>query len=175
MSFVKQFAEQEFRRLRGIPISEMTVLVATLATHATPDEASSPSCEIVGTLDMKDNYKLNRIGDEPRVEGSQHSAANGSMDGRTVYLTNVAVKTTHRGSGIGYRLVSDALHRASRDMKASKAYAHVDVQNEIALRLYSKCGFQMVSDDGTATESDALSRIGKRYLLQFNLEPTPST
>jgi GNAT superfamily N-acetyltransferase len=56
----------------------------------------------------------------------------------------MAVVATHRGQGVG-RLVLEGLLQRHPTMSLS-----VDLENEVARRLYESLGFEWVADEGTA-------------------------
>ena len=146
------------------------MLIASLLRTDDIDDENSGN-DIVGTLDIRNNYipnKEKKFDRHPWIIGREIAPdLEENVPPAAVYLTNVAVKPLYRGKGIGYQLVRDGIDIVSRDLKASKIYAHVDAQNEVALHLYSKFGFRRVVENANETESQSL--VGRKYLLQLDL------
>lgn len=59
-------------------------------------------------------------------------------------ITNVAVSNTFRGHGIGYRIVSEMIEQA-RVQGVTPLFLEVRRDNNIAIKLYEKCGFKQIS------------------------------
>jgi ribosomal protein S18 acetylase RimI-like enzyme len=61
-------------------------------------------------------------------------------DGRRGYLTHLAVRSTHRGRGIGRRLVEECLVRL-RDQRITRCSIHAYVANEEGQEFWRRLGF----------------------------------
>jgi ribosomal protein S18 acetylase RimI-like enzyme len=148
MSFIKQFAEQELRRLKASSPARLITLVAT-------DESG----KCVGTLDLKldaddlDNRDLLRAESEDKVE-------------RCGYLTNVVVAAEKRGQGIGGQLVDFAARLAGKELGIDTLYCHADAQNQPASALYASCGFLRCS---AVSEVAAGTLVGQKELLKLQV------
>jgi len=76
------------------------------------------------------------------------------------YLGNVLVSEAYRRQGIGSNLIKIGLKVAEK-WKYDKLYLAVDIDNEIALGLYKKLGFEVILD-----ERDLINRnINKKCRL----------
>ena len=82
------------------------------------------------------------------------------------YVSNVCVAPNVRRLGIGERLISDAI-RTARRMGVQHLYIHVEKQNEAAVRLYRKAGFEQEQEEGV----EVARRMCRppRYLLHMAL------
>lgn len=62
------------------------------------------------------------------------------QDTRRMLLSKIYLKETHRGTGIGFRVLEHLVHLAVRH-DYQQIYLHVNRNNEIAIRAYRRWGF----------------------------------
>lgn len=67
----------------------------------------------------------------------------GNLAGRQAWLSNLCVIASHRGQGIGSRLLAELIQRA-RDLGAGRVSLHASVQMR---PLYQRHGFQLREDE----------------------------
>lgn len=138
-SFIKQFAEQELRRLAADTCSNPPACLPVVAL----DENNS----CIGSLDIRRTFEA----DDVRAVGN------------AVYVQNVAVDSHCRGQGVGRRLIEAAKKVAAEQLHADAVFAHVDCVNDVAMALYKNCGFDVVREDGGA---ENVTAVGRRALLR---------
>ena len=139
-SFIKQFAEQEYRRLAAAASDAP----ATCATLSVVDEAGG-AC--IGTLDVRSSFT---------PVGFPTGA----------YVANVVVAPERRRRGLGRRLVEAAKAYAAGELRSEVVYAYVDAVNDAAAQLYERCGFVPISEEGGLAPGSA---VGQRILLRCQL------
>ncbi len=84
------------------------------------------------------------------------------------YLGNVLVTESFRRKGIGSNLIKIGLKVAEK-WKYDKLYLAVDVDNTIALDLYTKLGFEVILD-----ERDLINRNINKKCRLFMAKNVPS-
>ena len=63
------------------------------------------------------------------------------LSGREAEIITVAIRPQFQGKGIGYSILFEAL-QLIKETECEKIFLEVDFTNTIAIRLYSKLGFQ---------------------------------
>tara|TARA_A100000164_G_C21580107_1_gene618099 strand:+ start:79 stop:546 length:468 start_codon:yes stop_codon:yes gene_type:complete len=63
------------------------------------------------------------------------------LSGREAEIITVAIRPQFQGKGIGYSILFEAL-QLIKETECEKIFLEVDFTNKIAIRLYSKLGFQ---------------------------------
>lgn len=174
-SFVKQFKEQEFRRLTSPQNTDITLI----AIDGSDPGINTATC--LGTLDIQPDYsrQLATIlsdGNLAILHPDSHTmnpSAITKLDNlrkeasitpiACSYVLNVVVSENSRGTGIGTKLVNEAKHIAQHNCSSAYLFAHVDAVNEPAIRLYKKCGFLQFAVEGSTSSNE--TNLGKRILL----------
>jgi ribosomal protein S18 acetylase RimI-like enzyme len=82
------------------------------------------------------------------VEISSRSTLNAVPSKRYAYIANLAVDREYRCLGIGRQLL-DRCEEVAKQWGFSFIYLHVMAENQSALHLYSKLGFETISRDRT--------------------------
>jgi ribosomal protein S18 acetylase RimI-like enzyme len=82
------------------------------------------------------------------VEVSNRSTLNTVTNKRYAYIANLAVDREHRCLGIGKQLI-DKCEGVAKQWGFSFIYLHVMADNQSALHLYSKLGFETIGRDRT--------------------------
>lgn len=127
-TFKRQFAEQELQSLRS-----RTGIDRPVAPHA--------QCVCLVALDALGNVQGCVDVRPPACHSGALPKGVTNDDTKGGYLLNVVVAEEHRRQGVGAQLVWAAGQHAVRALGAERLYTHVDAQNEVALRLYERCGF----------------------------------
>lgn len=149
-SFKKQFAAQEMdslqrRTTRGIngtaPQTECLV--------AMQPSSSGQQGPVVGCIDIR----------LPFTETGVQPLGVPVEDAQGAYILNVVVHEDYRGRGIGRALMLAAMQRAVHVWHASSLYTHVEADNEVAYRLYARCGFQEHSSESKYRNATNLGRL----------------
>jgi ribosomal protein S18 acetylase RimI-like enzyme len=82
------------------------------------------------------------------VEVSSRSTLNTALNKRYAYIANLAVEREYRCLGIGQQLI-DQCEVVAKQWGFSFVYLHVMAENQSALHLYSKLGFETIGRDRT--------------------------
>lgn len=82
------------------------------------------------------------------VEVSNRSTLNAAQNKRYAYIANLAVDREHRGLGIGKQLI-DRCAGVAKQWGFAFIYLHVMAENQSALHLYAKLGFETIGRDRT--------------------------
>jgi ribosomal protein S18 acetylase RimI-like enzyme len=82
------------------------------------------------------------------VEVSSRSTLNTALNKRYAYISNLAVEREYRGLGIGRQLI-DRCEGVAKQWGFSFIYLHVMAENQSALHLYAKLGFETIGRDRT--------------------------
>lgn len=143
-SFIKQYTEQEYRRLLAEANTSPLACIVLVAI-----ETANNTC--VGSLDLC-------LDAHARSELPADTLQGG------VYIQNVAVSIDKRGRGIGRCLVENAKEYAM-DQGDIPVFAHVDAANVAAIALYKRCGFDDVEEPPMFSGSDYESSLGRKLLL----------
>lgn len=151
-TFKRQFAEQELQSLRArtgpaAPQGQCVCLVA-LDAHG----------DVQGCVDVR----------PPACHSGTLPKGVTNDDAQGGYLLNVVVAEAHRRQGLGARLVGAAGEHASA-LGAQRLYTHVDAQNDVALRLYERCGFVQCASVGGLQGT----KVGQQLALVMTLSDQP--
>jgi ribosomal protein S18 acetylase RimI-like enzyme len=82
------------------------------------------------------------------VEVSNRSTLNAALNKRYAYIANLAVDREHRCLGIGKQLI-DRCEGVAKQWGFTFIYLHVMAENQSALHLYAKLGFETIGRDRT--------------------------
>ena len=63
------------------------------------------------------------------------------LSGKEAEIITIAIRPQFQGKGIGYSILSEAI-QLIKETECEKIFLEVDFTNAIAIRLYSKLGFQ---------------------------------
>jgi ribosomal protein S18 acetylase RimI-like enzyme len=160
-TFIRQHAEQELRRLVAATAEDADVSAPTapcVALIATALDARGEQGPCMGTLDIL----------PPASFSGRHPKGVPDGDSVGAYLLNVVTAECWRRRGVGGRLVEEAKVVARASLYAERAYAHVDATNDDAMRVYLRCGFEVVGSEGEGGMQGAYA-LGRRILLRCEL------
>lgn len=151
-TFKRQFAEQELQSLRartgvGRPVAQHLQCICLVALDTQGD--------VQGCVDVRP--PACHTGVVPKGVTNDDDAGG--------YLLNVVVQEDHRRQGLGAQLVWAAGEHAARALGAARMYTHVDAQNDVALRLYQRCGFVQCEVVGGVGGTS----VGKQLALVLDL------
>lgn len=156
-TFKRQFAEQELQSLRsrtgiGRPATPHGHCVCLVALDGQGD--------VQGCVDIR----------PPACHSGVLPKGVTNDDTEGGYLLNVVVAEAHRRQGLGAQLVWAAGEHAARVLGAVRLYTHVDAQNDVALRLYERCGFVQCDTVGGLEGT----KLGRQFALVLRLTPSSS-
>ena len=138
--------------LEDPPSSSPFAPPAAAAADPCSSSSSSPPTVLVGTLECS-SHEFARVDMRP------------DLDGRRLYITEVAVSERMRRRGVALTLLKAAEERARRSGIAA-LYLHVDAGNPAALGLYRRAGFTPLRETvETYNFASALGLLSGAYAL----------
>lgn len=144
-SYKRQFADQEVASLK-----ERT---------ARGVSSGAPACDCLVAIDAAGNV-LGCIDIRlPASRTGKHPTGVPDNDPDGCYILNVVVAERCRAQGVGSRLMRAAMKHAVSMWQARTLYTHVAADNEVAYKLYTRCGFVDHSTDGGYEGALTLGRL----------------
>ena len=81
----------------------------------------------------------------------------------------IAVKEKYRNKGLGYKILNYCIQNAKRE-GIKKFSLHVSANNEIAIKLYKKLGFEIIQIIDNYYHSKKFPEINKTYLMNLTYD-----
>ncbi|KAK9857997.1 hypothetical protein WJX84_005609, partial [Apatococcus fuscideae] len=157
-SFKKQFAERELESLVGRTASRQAgktpKCICMVALSPEGDQG------VVGTLDLRPPAAATGVPPPSIPEGDDLAA----------FMTNVSVGEDSRGQGIGKALLEQSIEKAKTSWSATRIFAFVDSDNEVALGLYKRYGFREIHPNFDKLTMPRPSAGGRMIYLQCDLQ-----
>lgn len=162
-SFKRQFAEQELsslmvrtsNTLRPLGPGSRQPCLCLVAVEAA-------SGDVVGCVDVRPPKQV--TGCLPKGVPNDDLAA---------YMLNVVVAEDSRERGLGTQLIGAACKVVVDRWGGQRMFTHVDAQNDVACRLYSRCGFEPCAAGETEAEGVAGTTLGKQIWMMLDLSRSP--